>query len=574
MNKRRLSRITIRQRIFLAMILVSLFPTLVMGIIVYVSSKNTIEGNYNRARAYQLEVSSKMIDIQLSSIVDLTRTLLTDNTVKDLLLKDEPLLSENQELKGILRNITSQDYLISGISLISKRGQKVFASNRNDYNAYYYSYYAKQAILEEAWIEKAELAQGGEVFFGYNVLFPTSGEGDISFVKKLIAPSGGQTMGYLVVNIQKRLFEKSFASDTEGFRSNRNMILNQENRPEYIYFSSHKEQSEIVAAFLATPDNGSYLFSDYVNSMTGWVLVSIIDKSELGLESAYIGLITAFVCLGLISLSLYASSFVSKRITRPLKKLENVITAVSDGDRRIDDVFDDSEIGRIGSLFVTTVTNNVDLRERLLTAQLNQKEAELLLLQAQIQPHFLYNTLDALYCLAIIKQADDIAAMAAALSNMFKLSLNQGEKTIAIKKEVERISEYMVIQNMRFRDRFHLFLDIAPELLEKKIITFILQPFVENAFYHGLEPKIGSGYIRIRGRLRGETMVFFVVDNGIGMTEQELASPGFGIRNVRERIGLYYGANFGVTFKSRPGQGTIVCIRLAAKISGEAEARL
>jgi len=225
--------------------------------------------------------------------------------------------------------------------------------------------------------------------------------------------------------------------------------------------------------------------------------------------------------------------------------LNNVFTSMLN---RLNEVLEETYITKI---------NETELRTRI-------KELELVALQQRINPHFLYNTLDSLYFMAIIKQDDDIAKMVLALSNTFKLSLNKGDKFITVRDELNRIKEYMTIQNMRYNNRFDLILDLE-EIEDYKIITFILQPFVENAMYHGLEAKIGKGYIKIEGYQEDGNLYFAIKDNGIGIADLSILDTGYGVKNVKERIKLFYGDEYGVSFASEPYVGTTVTIVVQAK---------
>ena len=191
--------------------------------------------------------------------------------------------------------------------------------------------------------------------------------------------------------------------------------------------------------------------------------------------------------------------------------------------------------------------------------KLNEREAELLLLQSQINPHFLYNTLDSLYFVAIMHGDDQMAEMVEALSDNFKLALNNGSKYIKVADSVKWMQGYMKLQNMRYNNRFELFVDIRREILQRETITFIFQPFIENAMYHGLEPKIGKGKISLRG-WQEQNMIFTIEDDGVGIDDMSRLENGYGVRNVIERIKLNYGEKYGVTFESSPGNGTKVTI--------------
>ena len=190
----------------------------------------------------------------------------------------------------------------------------------------------------------------------------------------------------------------------------------------------------------------------------------------------------------------------------------------------------------------------------------SKRKSEFDTLQSQINPHFLYNTLDSLYFVAIMHGDDQMAEMVEALSDNFKLALNNGSKYFKVADSVKWMQGYMKLQNMRYNNRFELFVDISREILQRETITFIYQPFIENAMYHGLEPKIGKGKISLHGWQEQNNMIFTIEDDGAGIDDMSRLENGYGVRNVIERIKLNYGEKCGVAFESSPGNGTKVTI--------------
>lgn len=286
----------------------------------------------------------------------------------------------------------------------------------------------------------------------------------------------------------------------------------------------------------------------------------MVTKNELSITGRSLRNIVILwsVILGILCFAF--ARVISRSITNPLKQLERTIYSVGEGERNITEEFDDSEVGRLGGKFKEMVNTSLELSERLMAAKLNEREAELLLLQSQINPHFLYNTLDSIYCVAIIHGDDQIAEMVLALSENFKISLNNGERYMTVADSVKGIQGYMKLQNIRYNNRFELFVDVKREILQSKIISFILQPFVENAMYHGLEPKMGNGTIRLIGWKEGRNIIFEISDDGVGIRDMQKLEKGYGVRNVRERIELNYGKKYGVTIRSQAGKGTTVRI--------------
>jgi two-component system sensor histidine kinase YesM len=193
-----------------------------------------------------------------------------------------------------------------------------------------------------------------------------------------------------------------------------------------------------------------------------------------------------------------------------------------------------------------------------------EKEAELLALQSQINPHFLYNTLDSIFWMAERAKCKNISKMVLNLSKLFKLSLNNGDKFTTIKREFEHIYTYLEIQNIRYRGKFKTLINIDPDLLDKKIMRLIIQPIVENSIYHGIEPMSGDGLIEINGVQENNTISIVVRDNGIGFNTDEIETRGYALKNINKRIKLNYGNEYGLLIKSRKNEGTTVTIRIPA----------
>lgn len=564
----------IREQILYSMVAVSIVIMFVLGIFIFGISKRNIENNYQETHYYNLQVSSSNIEIQLSAIVDKVRTLLTNDTFLHILSHDNSTTGyfsarNKLILENIMNEITNSNQMIQSMTVIDSRGSWLFVTKNATQKAKMSHYYTTDYLLKEKWVDVAKKAKGKEVFYGYNVLFDEENGSSFSLVKELIHSQTGDTVGYMVLNIRKKLLDKAFSTEIKSYTTNRYMIIdtnedrNQERKSSLVYYNGNTEDSsKILKAYEKGESEGRYLFSSYHNEISDWDIVNVIEREELSHESSYIGWVIIIASIILCFLSIYVATTISKRISKPLETLENSIVEVGDGNYQLDAVFDDSEVGKVGKKFQDIVNNNLKLREQLLNSEIKEREAELLLLQSQINPHFLYNTLDSLYFMAIIQNEDDIAEMVKNLSDTFKLSLNKGDKLIRVRDELDKIKSYMKILNLRFGDRFLLQIEVEEEILDLKILSFILQPIVENSVYHGLEPKRGKGKIQIEGYQKEEMLHFVIEDDGIGIRDMSKLDMGYGVHNIRERIKLFYGDEYQVKFESVVGQGTIAVFTL------------
>ena len=216
-----------------------------------------------------------------------------------------------------------------------------------------------------------------------------------------------------------------------------------------------------------------------------------------------------------------------------------------------------------------------DKRKAYEQAGLEKKQAELEFLRSQINPHFLYNTLDAIVWLAEAGEQKKVVSMVGSLSDFFRISLNQGQDILDVREELQHVRSYLEIQQMRYQDILQYEICVPEELYSSRIPKITLQPLVENALYHGIKNKRGKGMIRIDGEMEDSDCILRITDNGRGMTPERLGQVREGIRNrnaceteiyglynVNERIRLNFGEKYGITITSTYGEGTCVTVRL------------
>ena len=253
-------------------------------------------------------------------------------------------------------------------------------------------------------------------------------------------------------------------------------------------------------------------------------------------------------------------------ITEPIQRLCEITRQAGRGDFavRVQEKSDD-ELAALNASFNQMVEKIGRLVEDIRIEQINLRVTELKLLQAQINPHFLYNTLDAIIWLAEAGQKEQVVRMVSSLSGFFRTTLSKGRDYISVQEEEAHIRSYLEIQQFRYRDILEYEIRIPEEMYSYQILKLTLQPLVENALYHGIKNKRGLGHILVTGEQREETMIFRVRDDGMGMDEERLKDvreiisgelvdqnnpSGFGLCNVDQRIRLNYGAEYGLTIDS------------------------
>lgn len=278
-----------------------------------------------------------------------------------------------------------------------------------------------------------------------------------------------------------------------------------------------------------------------------------------------------------VAFAVIATWGISQSIYNPIKKLHDVTTTLTKNDLQAlmtrDNVDEITELGMSFNIMIGKIRELLDAK---IKEQENLKKAELRALQAQINPHFLYNTLDTIIWMAESKKTDAVVQLVTALSSFFRLSLSKGKDWITIGEEIERTRNYLTIQKMRYRDIMDYRMEVSETVLDNTILKLILQPLVENALYHGLKNQRQPGTITVCAQHKNENEVLLEVrDDGIGIPPDKLAQlnaalsddsdefpveRGFGLENVNKRIKLYYGKQYGLSIRSEYRVGTCVGI--------------
>lgn len=316
----------------------------------------------------------------------------------------------------------------------------------------------------------------------------------------------------------------------------------------------------------------------YRNASTGMIVYKMVPKASIMsyLDTVIYGPLALLlgVLIGLYPIMILISNLVSK----PLQSLCAAMEKFKQGDfsQRVE-VTTLDEVGEASACFNSMVEDIRVLIDENYVMELREKESELDALQAQINPHFLYNTLDSLYWKATEAGADEIAEDIIALSQLFRLVLNRGKGIITVRQEKELLEHYLHIQKMRFGKRLCYRICIQESLLEEEFPKLILQPFVENSIVHGFEKGNDSFSLSIIGEASDSDMVFYVQDTGVGMSQEQIeriwkvtddkkyANQRIGryaIKNVKERLQLIYHEDFELSIQSKEGVGTTVMIRI------------
>lgn len=366
-----------------------------------------------------------------------------------------------------------------------------------------------------------------------------------------------------------------FLMDTDG-----NIIYHPQQQ--LLYSGLKSEDTSALAAL----QDGSYADDTVIYCVTsiessGWRVVGVSYIDELVnrnvTEMIHLSILLAFVVL---AAALLTSWLLSQLLGRPLRGLASAMESFeTDADHfTYRPVGGTREVQELSNSFGHMVVRIQELMTTVREEEVNLRKTELKALQAQINPHFLYNTLDSIAWMCEQGRTADAVNMVHALARLFRISISKGHELIPISKEIEHAESYLQIQKYRYKNQFTYEFDVDPECLDYLCNKITLQPIIENAINHGLDLMVEEGHIDVRVRQDGGDIVFFVQDNGVGMTPEQIEAimqrgpkdrTGIGIKNVNDRLKIYFGKNYGLHITSEPDVGTCVEIRMPKVREGD-----
>lgn len=320
-----------------------------------------------------------------------------------------------------------------------------------------------------------------------------------------------------------------------------------------------------------------------------WTLVSMIPEEDVAAEGRYLTVIIAVLTLIIITAIISVASLLSRSYTRRLQNLNKMIHKVRSGELQTAAMYSDRENDEISQLFRSFNEMTGELKN-LMRAQYRSgkavKSAELRALQAQINPHFLYNTLDLINWEAFEHDAPEISEIAQNLARFYRISLNKGRQIVTIEEELDHVAAYVSIENKHFDDAIRLHIDVPEDVRNLACVNIILQPFAENAILHGFskDSTRRECNIWITARCEGENVIFSIWDDGAGMTDEQIKqlfmkntasrTSGYGVKNIHSRIQLLFGEAYGVMYRNEKDMGTTAYITIPALTPEAAEEKI
>lgn len=504
-----------------------------------------------------------------------SKIILASNDVQETLQNPKGLmdLSRMHSVNTVLTGQLEINTLASSVYLIDNQGNRYGVDKRglkplNIINS---------DITMLPWYEQVAQRRGGYVLVknGGGVFLEQPKEEFISLIRIINNLQNFQPIGILMLNIPVSSFAQACLS---GDYADETSILVCGEDDDILLSElrgncAAEGRAEATIGLLLKATNGTiaiegeeYLISKVKMESAPWYIFSMIPASSFRQGISVFSLITIGILAAAGLLLFLGAFFVSRSVTRPIDRLVKSMDAVEQGVfEKVDFPTGNDEIGQLKRRYNIMVERIGVLFQKTIEDQKLKRQAELNLLQAQIKPHFLYNTLDSIRSLSLTGRNRRVYYTVTALEKYYFLSLNNGREIITLREEVELVKNYLRIQRIRYGRLFRAIYSVDASLADCKILKLILQPLAENSLYHGLKPRGGSGVIHISVQRQEDRICIAIEDNGIGMapemqkallSHEECEQNSFGLRGTMERLRIFYEGKSTVSIESIPNVGT------------------
>lgn len=551
-------------------------------------------------------VSTRLATTQIeeNAYKNLNDTIYQTKTYLDYTLSDVfsqlVSLSYDPRIMGLLAKekaeIVPGDYipLDTNLKIMYSRYNSILESvivdlNEGDFLLYYSEYSKRPAIPYTDYFSNYSEVKGN--FYWRNIhrdsIFNTNER--IMSIYKLIRMDNSNRQGIVLFNLRADFFEGILNRSLNGENGYLTLISPDGNYESKEISSEYKLDSDALQQ-LRKMDNesGQFMYENELKNkmivvydtikLNDWKIAAVVPEVELLNKVNYIKHFTIALIVIMIVTVVLLTNIVIRFISKPFARLAKQMGRVNENYFVLENEMSGPEEMKILHNGFTELVDRIHvLMDQIRLEQEEKRQLELAIMQAQINPHFLYNTLYSIKGLCDLGLTQDASKMITALSNFFRIGISKGNEVISIQEEMDHILNYLYIQEMRYGDDFSYEIDLAPTILPYKIVKLSLQPLIENAIYHGVKQKRGRGKIIIRGYVDSETIHIEVSDNGKGIKKEKLEAIlieleaayqektnliGIGLKSVNERIKILFGKEYGLMILSEDGVGTTISITI------------
>ena len=567
-------------------ILVSFSVLIISALLIFTvfSMRYTEDAVIENSQDYAMQLVEQ-VNGNLDTYIDYMENIaymITRNQDAGIFLKDRMLAEDGEKrLTEQFQTILDSRPDISNIGILGENGK--FLINRGNDNLNSYVTYK-----EVDWYQKA-ITQTEEYLNGRKAVISPSHvqnviENAYPWVVTLSVPvtdqNTGEALGVFFADLNYSSIDSLGKNISLGNRGYVFIVDDEENiiyhPQQQLLYSGVK--SELIAqvlekdegSFVVDAGNDSKVYTFRRSEKTGWTVVGVSYLSELMKNRDEIQNVYSLSAVALFIAAIFLASLISREISKPLRILQQSMKEV--GEELV--ISGDNEIADLGMSFNLMKRKILQLMEQNVQEQKEKRKNELNAQQSQINPHFLYNTLDSIIWMAESGKNQEVVLMTSSLARLLRQSISNEDEIVTVEREIGYTKSYLTIQKMRYKDQLEFEINVQPDALPMPIVKLVVQPLVENAIYHGIKYAEDKGMIHIDVKLIRKNLVITIADNGPGMEKElldhildrreagEKKSKGgrVGVYNVHNRLQLYYGPEYGLSYQSVKGVGTIVSI--------------
>ncbi len=571
--------LSLRLKLMVYFLLILALPLVTLGVIGPSLYATSIERETMAHTGRMISQVTMNIELRVQEMEKLIDLVARTGAVAAFLEGGEASEAGRAAIREAVSAVVATHPEIAGLLVVTERGA---------WESEGFSRTTRDSLADERWYAEARGAPGQVRLMarpiGRNIRSTRRYGADevVSIVKAVTGARDGAVRGAVLVDMKLSSIEELFkdaALGKAGFLfiadGSGEMVYAPVN--EVVYRVPLEALEDGAAAVRVAGEDYQVLAQE--SAYTGWRTVGVFSLDETLKEVSLVKYWTFLIGGLTMALATVAAIFFTSSVAKPVLRLRSLMKRVEQGDLAVRFAGQGGdEIAELGLGFNEMIERIQSLIDQVYSEQQSKREAELRILQEQIKPHFLYNTLDTIQWMAQEHRVEDVVRMVGALTSLFRIGLSKGREIISLTDELEHVRSYLCIQKMRYEDKFDYSVSVEEGLRGLRVLRLVLQPLVENAIYHGIKERRGTGSLSVTGRLeRGESgpeLLLAVRDDGVGMDAALVARlnaslegggegypGGYGIRNVHERIRLTFGKPYGLSFRSGPGEGTEVTIR-------------
>lgn len=573
-----IKNLNLRYQLILSYIPIFVISLLIIDLVSYCFMANTLKKNSSKFVNETVKIISRDITKNLNQYDEISSSIAFDENLSSLLsekINDYNYFIKSNKVKQKLYYFTQNSLDLKSIFVYPLNGTAVIRSNDNIiYNDM--NYIDNERFKSLASNAKTKVWSTSPVA-GYD----PDGGNYLYFLRSI--PNFGVSNGLIQMQIdEESIFniykDSSFGKDSTIFIIDKNGYVvshpNKKTISTRIQTSLIEKINQNSGSFTIELDGKTYMIVYKTIPSAKWILIAKIPINYIESNNQWLLTINLIIFITSLIFIILISVWVSSKIASPLERVGKAMKQIEKGDFEVRLDYDsNNEIGEIYRRYNSMSAEIKNLMEAIRKEEKEKKEAYIKVLQAQIKPHFLYNTLFTIKCLAAIEKQHQIEEILDSLIKLLMASISKGGEFVSVYEEIEYIKNYALIQKYRFEDKFRIIFNISSEIQNYIVPKLIIQPIIENAIVHGMDAEINFIEIKIEGRVEGEDVVFRIRDNGKGIdadkinmmlqvSENKNSFNGIGIKNVNERIKLYFGDQYGVYYSNNIENGTEVIMRL------------